>query len=93
MITPYNLLRHELVGLDVNIIHATHKGYMVSGRIVDETRNTLKVETTSGIRTIPKNCITFELKLSNDAIVRVDGNLLISRPEDRIKRKYRIKFI
>lgn len=93
MITPYNLLRHEIIGLNAKVIHATHDGYMISGRVVDETRNTLEIETKSGVKTLPKNCIVLELKLPNDAIVRVDGNLLISRPEDRVKKKYRIRFV
>lgn len=93
MITPHNLLRHEIIGLNARVIDATHEGYMLSGRIVDETRNTLRIETKSGVKTLPKNCIILELKLPNDAIVRVDGNLLVSRPEDRVKKKYRIKFV
>lgn len=93
MITPYNLLRHEIIGLNARIISVTDKEFMTSGRIVDETRNTLKIETKSGVKIIPKDCVVIELNLPNDAIVRVDGRLLVSKPEDRIKKKYRIKFV
>ncbi|HIE34137.1 MAG TPA: ribonuclease P protein component 1 [Candidatus Altiarchaeales archaeon] len=92
MITPYNILRHELVGLNIKIVDATHEGYKCKGKIVNETRNTINIETSEGIKRLPKDCITLEVKLPKNAIVRIDGKLLIARPENRIKKKYRIKF-
>ena len=93
MITPYNLLRHELIGLEVKIINSRHKDYIgISGKIVDETKNTLIIEDSNVEKTIPKNCITLEVKLPDDAIVKINGNLLSGRPEDRIKKKFRIRF-
>jgi ribonuclease P protein subunit POP4 len=94
MITPYTILRHELIGLEAKVVEATHLGYKCEGRIVDETRNTLKIKTKEGeVKILPKNCITLELKLPQEVKVKVDGNLLLARPEDRIKKKYRIKFV
>lgn len=93
MITPYNILRHELIGLRVRVVSTTHPGYRCSGEIIEETRNTLKIKSKSGMKTLPKNCITLELKLPNKEVVRIDGNLLVSRPEERIKKKYRIRFV
>ncbi len=94
MITPYNVLRHELIGLMARVVDATHEGYICQGKIVGETRNTLKFQSNfKKIKTLPKNCITLELNLPNNCVVRVDGNLLVARPEDRIKKKYRIKFV
>ena len=93
MITPYNILRHELVGLSVKIVDATHEGYKCEGKIVNETRNTIDIKTSKGIKRFPKDCITLEVKLPKNAIVRIDGKLLVARSEDRIKKKYRIKFV
>jgi len=93
MITPYNLLRHELVELEAKVINSNHTDYVgISGKIVDETKNTLIIQDSNIERTIPKNCITLEVKLPDDVIVRINGNLLSGRPEDRIKKKFRIRF-
>jgi len=92
MITPYNILRHELVGLEAGVVEGTHEGYRCRGKIVEETRNTLSIKHGNEVKKIPKDCVRLELKLPKNAVVRIDGNLLVERPEDRIKKKYRIKF-
>jgi len=93
MITPYNVLRHELVGLEAKILESRHKEYeKISGTITDETRNTITIKKSNKEKKIPKNSVTIELTLDKNTRVSVDGNLLIARPEDRIKKKIRIKF-
>lgn len=93
MITPYNVLRHELVGLKARVVKSTHKGYeKVSGTIVDETRNTLTIRQAGRDKKIPKNSATFELTLNGETRVSVDGKLLSARPEDRVKKKIKIQF-
>lgn len=93
MRTPYNILRHELIGLSARIVEASDPGYECEGRIVSETRNTLTIETDEGGKTVPKNCVFLEIDLPSKTRIRVDGELLEARPEDRLKKKYRIKFI
>lgn len=93
MITPYNILRHELISLNIRVVDATHPGYKLNGKIIGETRNTLKIKSKGDVKILPKNCVTLELKLPDGEVVRLDGNLLVSRPGDRIKKKYRIKFV
>ena len=88
-ITPQNLVRHELISLPVKIAKSTdstQKG--LSGKIIDETYKTLKIETKNGKEktVIKQNCI-FVFTLQDKQKVEVDGKLLISRPEDRIKKK------
>ena len=87
-ITPKNLIRHELIGLKVKIFESTDptlKGR--SGRVVDESYNMLKIETRKKEIAVPKaNCV-FIFTLPNKIKVKVDGKLLIGRPEDRIKKK------
>jgi ribonuclease P protein subunit POP4 len=92
MITPYNIMRHELTGLNARVVEATHNGYGCEGVIVAETRNTIDIEHEGKIKRLPKDCIVLELDLPGKCVVRIDGKLLVARPEDRIKKKYRIKF-
>jgi len=93
MITPYNILRHELCGLKARVVESTHPGYKVEGVIVDETRNTLTIKAGEKNIKVPKDCITVELNLPKDAVVRIEGKLLVSRPEDRIKKKTQDKIL
>lgn len=91
MITPQNIIRHELIGLDVEIIKSTNPSLIgIQGRVIDETRNTLVVEKSNGKEiVIPKDIAIFRFQLKNNELVKVDvdGKLLIGRPEDRLKRK------
>ena len=38
---------------------------------------------------IPKNVATFRFTLPSNAVVEVDGRIIVARPEDRIKKKFR----
>lgn len=88
-INAYNLLRHELCGLSVKVEKSTdptQKG--LSGKVIDETYNTIKIETKGKEKTLIKeNCI-FVFTLPDKTKVQVDGKLLVSRSEDRIKKKF-----
>lgn len=89
-ITPYNLVRHELISLPIKILKSadpTQKG--LSGKVIDETYNTIKIEAKDGKEktAIKENCV-FVFTLPNKTKVQVDGKLLVSRPEDRIKKKF-----
>jgi len=82
-----------LIGLSADIKDASHPGYRVSGIIVDETKNTIQIETKALKKKIlPKNCVVLNLVLDDESIVSIDGKLLLGRPEERIKKKYKIKF-
>ena len=92
MITPHNVFRHELIGLTVEIYDSTHKEFIgIKGRVIDETRNTLRIElNNSDEKVIPKNIAIFHFTLPNNEKVEIDGKIIVSRPEDRIKkRKFR----
>ncbi|UCD07932.1 MAG: ribonuclease P protein component 1 [Candidatus Aenigmatarchaeota archaeon] len=90
MITPENLVRHELVGLFVKITKSTDPSNVgIEGRIVDETRNTLTIETKKGKKSFIKEKCTFSFLLPTNERVNVDGRVLVARPEDRIKKKFK----
>jgi len=93
MITPYNILKHEIIGLMCRVSKATSDGYLVSGKITDETKNTFTISTDDNKKKIiPKNCAFFELELPQDALVEIDGKILLGTPGERINKKIRVKF-
>ena len=88
-ITPQNLVRHEFCGLSIKIAKSTdstQKG--LSGTVIDETYRTLKIATKKREKTIIKSNCVFVFTLPDKRKVEVDGKLLVSRPEDRIKKKF-----
>jgi ribonuclease P protein subunit POP4 len=90
MITPQNVFRHELIGLTVEIIDSNHKEYVgIKGKIIDETRNTITIDTGSQEKLIIKKEVVFLLYLPENKKVSIDGKIIVARPEDRIKKKFK----
>ncbi len=85
-IAPDNIIYHELIGLSVEV---ETPPYVLSGRVVDETRNTLVINTGKHDARVPKSCCTFVFTLPDSRRVRVQGTLLQSQPENRIPKKKR----
>lgn len=90
MRTPENLVRHELIGLKAKVVDSSNpKNVGIKGRIVDETRNILVIEKTDGkeVKLVKEeNVFVFDL---DGERISVDGKILVGRPEDRIKKKFR----
>ncbi|MEG3224039.1 MAG: ribonuclease P [Methanobacteriales archaeon Met13] len=91
MITPQNIMRHELVGLIVQVAESSHQGFTgLEGKVVNETKNTLTLEDREGReKIIPKETATFHFKLPDGSTVEIEGNIIVSRPEDRIKKRFK----
>lgn len=90
IITPENLVRHELIGLPVEVVEGTNPSQLgISGRVIDETRNTFLIETRSGDKRVPKSCNCFLFTLSQGLKVKAEGSVLVSQPENRINKKIR----
>ena len=85
MISPRNVLRHELIGLDVLVSGAANPSQKgLSGRIIDETRNLLVIETGTGVKRVAKTHTTFRIPLPGGELVEIDGSVLALAPERRI---------
>ncbi len=93
-ITPSKLVFHELIGLHVTIVEATNPTLKdISGKVVDETKNMIIVQTKDGIeKMIQKNGTSFVFQIPAqlsgkhaERYVKVNGNLLLSQPENRTK--------
>ena len=85
MISSQNVLRHELIGLDVLVSGAANPEQRgLSGCIIDETRNLIMIETPRGVKSIPKMHSTFQVVLSSRERVEIDGSVMALAPEKRI---------
>jgi ribonuclease P protein subunit POP4 len=89
-ITPQNFVNHELIGLRVTLVKSTNKDAVgLSGRIIDESRNIFKLECCGQEKTAAKHRNTFEFTLPEGDKVRVAGDLVVGRPEDRAAKSIR----
>jgi len=88
-LTPRNLPRHELLGLRVKA-KPIKGGRVHVGEVVGETRNMLRILRDDGrIVTLPKETHRFEFELPSGERVLVEGEVLIGRPEERLKKRLR----
>jgi len=89
-ITPRNIVRHELIGLKVRVVNSTHPQLIgLEGEVIDETRNMLSIKTQKGKKLVQKGICIFQFELPDGTRVNVNGRLLIGRPEDRLKKRFR----
>ena len=90
MITSKNLVHHEFIGLKVHATNKKSKSLNLNGTIIDETKNTIKIEDENNCeKIIPKRGSTFLFELPNGEKIEIDGNILSIRPEDRIKKRFK----
>ena len=85
MIAPRNILRHELMGLDVSVIEAANPSHVgIAGRIIEETKNTLLVRGSRGDKRVQKHLSWFRITLPDGTSLAIDGSALVGAPERRI---------
>ncbi len=89
-VTPQNIIRHELIGLNVSVVQASNSTMTgVRGDVVDETKNMLTISDKRGKIMIAKNTALFRFVLPSGVRVDVDGKRLVAKPENRLKTKMR----
>jgi ribonuclease P protein subunit POP4 len=88
MISPQNVIRHELIGLKARVVVSSNPSQVgIEGTIVDESRHMLVIMTRAGRKNIQKKFSVIELRLPDDTLVRVDGSVLVMQPERRISMR------
>ena len=87
MITQENITLHELIGLDAEVVKCNNAQTVgLYGKIIDETKSMLILNTAKGIKKIPK--VNAQWKFSFDKMeTLIDGNLLTKRPQERVGTK------
>jgi ribonuclease P protein subunit POP4 len=78
-----DVYRTELIGLDVEVLSEPFSG--ISGRVVDETKNTFTIESAGTERMVPKPGNEFRFTYEGKTI-DIIGSRIVYRPEDRIKK-------
>lgn len=87
MITQENLLMHELIGLEATVMKSNNEQITgISGKVVDETKSMLFLNTVLGIKKIPKENIEWKFSFDKNECI-VNGNLLRKRPQERLGGK------
>ena len=86
MITPNNLIHHELIGLDVVVSASLNPlSIGIQGKVIDETQQTITIQTKKGNKKILKRLAIFVFKVK-DKKVEVNGSVIAKRPWERISK-------
>ncbi|MEK6816079.1 MAG: ribonuclease P protein subunit [Nanoarchaeota archaeon] len=87
MAKSQDIVKHELIGLDIEVVASPNRSLVGKrGKVVDETRSTLTIEEKGKFKKVLKSQITFKTKFKGK-VVEVSGQDMVSRPEERIKRR------
>lgn len=82
-----HILQDEFIGLRVKVVKSSNPSCIgLSGKIIDETRNTFKILHDNDEKILIKRDCVFHFILPDKTIIEVDGKVLIGRPEDRVKK-------
>ena len=74
---------HELIGEEIIVVKTANPAlFGITGKIVDETKATIRVLQEGKIKTALKRALVLQLIRTGKII---DGKTLLKRPEDRLK--------
>ena len=91
MMLEDKLLRHELIGLRVAIIHSSNQLHTrIKGIVVDESKNTLIISDDSKKKCLPKKGVRYGFTTSDGTFIEIEGGQLVNKPADRIARRKQI---
>jgi ribonuclease P protein subunit POP4 len=86
-VTPA-VLQHEFIGLKAKVVRSSHPGYVgISGKVIDETRNTLIIRHKGRDKVIVKDVAVFHFVFPDGTTVEIEGKAIVGRPEDRLKKR------
>lgn len=85
-----NIGKHEFIGLDCSVETALNESNVgIHGKVIDETMKTLTFDVNGDRKKVQKKGTEFVFKLPKNGKVKIDGDKIIARPEDRIKKKFK----
>mgnify|MGYP001571746500 CR=1 FL=1 len=85
-----DVLRYELIGLDVEIVESKNKILEgLKGKIIDESKNMLVLEVGNKTKKIIKSQVKLKMIINKRKFI-IDGKLLVGRPEERLKKRIKV---
>ena len=88
-VTP-SIVQYEFIGLETTVIKSSNPHVVgITGRVVDETRNTLTILHNGERKVVIKDTAVFDFVMSDGTVVELNGKVIMGRPEDRIKKRPR----
>lgn len=88
VLTPLNLVRHELIWLRAKVIKSKNPSDQgIEGKIIDESFKTISIEVNGKEKKVYKENVILIIEQPDGKKVQVDGKLLLARPWERIKKK------
>jgi len=83
-----SVVQYEFIGLETTVVKSSNPDVVgLSGKVVEETRNTLTILQDNTENVIVKDTSVFEFVLPDKTVVEIDGKVIMGRPEDRLKRR------
>jgi len=84
MITQENIIQHELIGLNTTIETSSNPQIIgLNGTITNETKSMFSINTSKGIKLIPKDHSTWVFNVNNEHL-KVEGSKIQKRSFDRL---------
>ncbi|MDP4012766.1 MAG: ribonuclease P protein subunit [Candidatus Nanoarchaeia archaeon] len=78
--------KYGLIGRNIEIVEAKNKSLVgLKGKVVDETKNTLIIETKDREKSVLKEQVKLLINFKKEKI-KADGKIFVGRPEERIKK-------
>jgi ribonuclease P protein subunit POP4 len=88
-ITP-NIVQHEFIGLETAVVNSSNPAMVgISGRVINETRNTFTIKQDNKMKVIAKDTSIFDFIFTDGTIVEIEGKVIMGRPESRLKKRPR----
>jgi len=90
MTAPATIVQGELIGLKARVVKSSNPSYVgITGRVIDETRNTVVIKHGDEGKVIVKGAAVLQFTLPDGSLVEIEGDALVGRPEDRVKKRRR----
>jgi len=89
-VTP-SIVQNEFIGIETKMVKSSNPDVVgITGKVVDETRNTLTISCNDGEKKVViKDITVFEFVLPDGTVVEMNGKVIMGRPEDRLKKRPR----
>jgi len=85
-----SIVQYEFIGLEIKVVESSNSDVVgITGRVVDETRNTFTILHNGKRKVVIKDTSVFEFVMPDGTAVEIDGKVIVGRPQDRIKKRPR----